>query len=100
MDRSAETSTLRDEETQAKEISEVPMEETDAQDSDVDQDITMAEVGNENQEPAALEVKDEIKSEVKLEDLFADIESDEEFPSSTGQVTKLPSSPEAPPSPM
>jgi len=37
------------------------------------------------------------KQEVKLEDLFADVESDEEFPSSNIKVS---SSPEAPASPM
>jgi DNA primase small subunit len=40
------------------------------------------------------------KPEVKLEDLFADVESDEEFPSSNVQDTKMLSSPEAPASPM
>ncbi|KAG9237852.1 eukaryotic and archaeal DNA primase small subunit [Amylocarpus encephaloides] len=44
-------------------------------------------------------VKVEAKPEVKLEDLFADVESDEEFPSSNHQNIKISSSPEAPSSP-
>lgn len=38
------------------------------------------------------------KSEVKLEDLFADVDSDEEFPSSRPQATPQSSSPDAAPS--
>lgn len=63
-----------------------------------DHDITMAE-------PQALAnarstEDDASKKEVKLEDLFADVESDEEFPSSRPQENKLSSSPETPSSPM
>lgn len=39
------------------------------------------------------------KKEVKLEDLFADVESDDEFPSSRPQEIKMSSSPEGPSSP-
>lgn len=35
-----------------------------------------------------------VKNEVKLEDLFADVDSDEEFPSSAPVVKQLSSSPE------
>ena len=61
-------------------------------------DMTMGEVDQEKE--AKVAVKEEFKPEVKLEDLFADIESDEEFPSSTGQGIKVSSSPQAPASPM
>jgi DNA primase small subunit len=72
----------------------------DSQESDaVDQDMTMVEVGQDVEIPEPV-VKEEIKSEVKLEDLFADVESDEEFPSSTGLDIKVSSSPQAPASPM
>jgi DNA primase small subunit len=54
-------------------------------------DITMADT----EAPTAPEVK----KEVNLDDLFADVESDDEFPSSRGQDTPVSSSPEAPPSP-
>jgi len=61
----------------------------------VDNDITMADVGVEGDEVP--QIKEEVKSEFKLEDLFADIDSDEEFPSSTNQDVKVaPSSPEEP----
>jgi DNA primase small subunit len=39
-------------------------------------------------------------AEVKLEDLFADMDSDEEFPSSTSQDVMISSSLEAPASPV
>lgn len=62
-----------------------------------DRDIIMTESDAESKIPS---VKEEIKPEVKLEDLFADVESDEEFPSSAGQDIKTMSSPQAPASPM
>lgn len=65
-----------------------------------DQDMTMADVAGAETTPKA-PVKPEIAPEIKLEDLFADMDSDEEFPSSTGQNLKITSSPpEAPLSPM
>lgn len=51
---------------------------------DADQDMTMAEVGiAETADTDAIDViiKPEIKPEVRLEDLFADMDSDGEFPS-------------------
>jgi DNA primase small subunit len=63
---------------------------------DVEQDMTMADAGVQGQTIPA----PEIKQEIKLEDLFADIESDEEFPSSNARDIKISSSPEAPASPM
>ena len=66
----------------------------------LDQDMTMADVGVQGAEVPQVTVKAEIRSEVKLEDLFADIDSDDEFPSSTGQNIKVSSSPEAPSSPV
>jgi len=60
-----------------------------------DNDITMADVGVEGDEIP--QIKDEVKSEFKLESLFADIDSDDEFPSSAVEDTKVaPSSPEEP----
>jgi DNA primase small subunit len=71
----------------------------DSQTSNVgDQDMTMEDAGVEGEDVP--QIKTEVKPEVKLEDLFADIESDEEFPSSTGQNVKIESSPEAPSSPV
>ncbi|KUJ10681.1 prim-pol domain-containing protein [Mollisia scopiformis] len=74
----------------------------DTQASDVtDQDMTMADIGNDEEKlPKKELIKDEFKSEVKLEDLFADIESDDEFPSSAVPDVKISSSPEAPESPV
>lgn len=40
-------------------------------------DITMAEP-----EPVAIKTEEEDKKDVKLDDIFADVESDDEFPSS------------------
>jgi DNA primase small subunit len=62
-----------------------------------DQDITMADAGAVEEKTP---IKVEATAEVKLEDLFADMDSDEEFPSSTGQDVKISSSPEAPASPV
>lgn len=62
-----------------------------------DQDMTMCDVAAVEEQ---LSVKVETTAEVKLEDLFADMDSDEEFPSSTGQNVKISSSPEAPASPV
>ncbi|RYP49437.1 hypothetical protein DL768_004847 [Monosporascus sp. mg162] len=72
---------------------------TDAQDGDSQStvqgnDITMAEP---DALPAAAEGED--KQGVKLEDLFADVDSDEEFPSSRVEESKLSSSPITPSSP-
>lgn len=72
-------------------------ENVDSQSSDsTDQDIAMADAGVQGQEIREIV----IKTEVKLEDIFADVESDDEFPSSTGQDMKDSSSPEAPASPV
>jgi DNA primase small subunit len=62
-----------------------------------DLDMTMAGVGAVEE---MVPVKAECLAEVKLEDLFADMDSDEEFPSSTGQDGKISSSPDAPASPV
>ncbi|KAI8964216.1 prim-pol domain-containing protein [Daldinia sp. FL1419] len=62
---------------------------------DVDNDITMAET---NALPGP--IKDEEKKDAKLEELFADVDSDEEFPSSRPGKTEFSSSPAAPASPM
>jgi DNA primase small subunit len=62
-----------------------------------DPDMTMADAGAIEEK---ITVKVETATEVKLEDLFADMDSDEEFPSSTGQDIKISSSPEAPASPV
>jgi DNA primase small subunit len=68
---------------------------------DEDQDMTMAEADVQGEEATqATDSNEQEKQEVKLEDLFADVESDEEFPSSNVQDLKMSSSPEAPASPM
>ncbi|TVY46874.1 DNA primase small subunit [Lachnellula occidentalis] len=65
-----------------------------------DQDMAMEDVGVQGEKVLDSAVKEESKPEVKLEDLFADVESDEEFPSSAAPNVK-PSSPlEAPSSPV
>lgn len=61
------------------------------------QDMSMADIGAVEEKTLK---KVETATEVKLEDLFADMDSDEEFPSSTGQDVKISSSPEAPASPV
>lgn len=66
----------------------------------MDQDMTMADAGVEGETVPEVVAKREEKPEVKLEDLFADIESDEEFPSSNTRNLKDSSSPEAPSSPV
>lgn len=66
----------------------------------MDQDMTMADAGVEGEAVPEVAVKVEEKLEVKLEDLFADMESDEEFPSSNIQDMKVSSSPETPSSPV
>ncbi len=58
-----------------------------------DQDMTMVDVEIEGKPVLEVSIKEEIKSEVKLEDLFADMDSDDEFNSSTGQDFKISSSP-------
>jgi len=74
--------------------------EDEVQDGEVsDQDITMADPVMERESKEQKLVKTEEKSEVKLEELFADVESDEEFPSSAPDP-KVEDSPEAPASPV
>jgi DNA primase small subunit len=70
------------------------------QDGDNDMAMVKADVQSEEGAQATDPSGHEEKQEVKLEDLFADIESDEEFPSSNAQDVKMSSSPEAPASPM
>jgi len=71
-----------------------PIEQSQASD---DQDMTMSDAGAVEEK---MPIKVEATAEVKLEDLFADMDSDEEFPSSTGQDVKTSNSPEAPASPL
>lgn len=52
-----------------------PVDSQTAEDADVD----MAEGPQQEQQPIVKDEED--KKEVKLDDLFADVESDEEFPS-------------------
>jgi hypothetical protein len=66
----------------------------------VDQDMEMEDSGIEGEDVPQVKLEVKVKQEVKLENLFADMESDEEFPSSTGQVLKAEGSPEPPSSPM
>jgi DNA primase small subunit len=71
-----------------------PIGESQASD---DQDMTMADADVEEEKTP---VKAEPAADIKLEDLFADMDSDDEFPSSTDQDMKISSSPEAPASPV
>ncbi len=59
-----------------------------------DGDVAMEDAGD----AVTLPIKKEVK-EVKLDDLFADADSDEEFPSSRPKEELVSSSPEAPSSP-
>ena len=89
---------------------EVPQEDTAEQyqkeeeisqaSDDAEQDMTMADVEIAGDKVASTNA--EIKSEVKLEDLFADMDSDDEFSSSNvkTQDIKSPGSQEAPSSPV
>lgn len=60
----------------------------------MDQDMDMEDAGVEGEDIP--QIKTELKPEVKLEDLFADMDSDEEFPSSADTNLKVEGSPEAP----
>lgn len=80
----------------AEEAEPMKLENQNQDTSENEQDMTIAEPGIEGAETE----QPDIKQDVKLEDLFADVESDEEFPSSNVQDDKIPSSPEVPTSPM
>lgn len=72
----------------------------ESQESTAEEDMTMADVNvEEDEQPKPTTTNPSNISEVKLEDLFADIDSDEEFPSSAPGI-KAEGSPEAPASPM
>jgi DNA primase small subunit len=62
-------------------------------------DMTMADIGIESA-VQDVQIKEDTKLDIKLEDLFADMDSDDEFPSSAAPDVKISSSPEAPESPM
>ena len=64
----------------------------------VDQDMETENAGAEGDDVP--QIKPEAKIDIKLEDLFADMESDDEFPNSIGHDIKAEDSPEAPLSPM
>ncbi len=68
----------------------------------LDSDAAMEESSIPQAEPAEpAEPKDQgSKKEVKLDELFADVDSDDEFPSARGQDDAASSSPEAPSSPV
>lgn len=77
---------------------DAPMAVKDEPQDDTNGDITMADV-HPLPDPAARETnddeaRDDAKKEVKLEDLFADVDSDDEFPSTskTNQSNALPTS--------
>lgn len=66
----------------------------ESQPDETDGDITMGEVN-------PLQSAEDAKKDVKLEDLFADVDSDDEFPSEKpSQSQALPTSSAAPSSPM
>lgn len=79
-------------------------QEDQDQDQDHDHDMTMVEAGIEGDDIKEALMKDApaIKQEVKLEDLFTDVDSDEEFPSSgiSDDYVWVSPSPEAPASTM
>jgi DNA primase small subunit len=86
-----------------------PDAEPMATDIEASQDASEHEEEDEDHDMAMIETRDDAaaavgdsaeKQEIKLEDLFADVESDEEFPSSNAQDIKMSSSPETPASPM
>ncbi|RQM06225.1 hypothetical protein DH86_00003342 [Scytalidium sp. 3C] len=64
--------------------------------NDADQDLKMADAEGEDQSNP----ETNIKPEVKLEDLFADVDSDDEFSSSKKEAVEAPSSPQGPLSPV
>ncbi|KAI0017108.1 prim-pol domain-containing protein [Xylariomycetidae sp. FL0641] len=74
-------------------MADAPAQNDDGQAAD--NDIPMAET-----EPTPETTNGDGKKEVKLEDLFADVESDEEFPSSRPKDEKASSPPIAPSSPV
>lgn len=67
------------------------------QDDDEDHEMTIEDAGLEGDGADSLKVE---PKEVKLDDLFADVESDEEFSSWNAEDVKSSSSPEAPASPL
>lgn len=83
-------------------VAEVAEESGTSQGSDAaDIEVTMADVAIADAITLDISIKGAVKSEVtetevKLEDLFADMDSDEEFPSSVGPAVKVASSPEEP----
>ncbi|KAI0845035.1 prim-pol domain-containing protein [Daldinia vernicosa] len=74
-------------------MADAPTRADESQDND--DDITMAEAN-----ALPVPVKEEDKKDVKLDELFADVDSDDEFPSSRPAENKFSSSPEAPTSPI
>jgi hypothetical protein len=79
-----------------KEVMDQPTQ-SGSQTEDEDQEMTKAEEVEDKEGDSASAAAS--RPEVKLEDLFADIESDEEFPSSAGNGVAA-SSPQAPASPL
>ena len=67
--------------------------------SQEDDEMVSEDVAAEGEQVPEIPVKSEVNSEVKLEDLFADVESDEEFPDSNHDI-KASSPVEAPSSPV
>lgn len=59
-------------------------------------DVEMEEVG-EKEPPAEVQAEDVKKEEARLEDLFANVDSDEEFPSSRPDANKNTTKPSSPP---
>ncbi|KAI9745957.1 MAG: hypothetical protein M1818_000638 [Claussenomyces sp. TS43310] len=83
--------------TEAPDYEELAGDEDHSQSvEEQDRDVIMGEAGIEG----AKSEQPVVKQDVKLEDLFAEVESDEEFSSSNAQDAKVPSSPEAPASPF
>jgi DNA primase small subunit len=77
---------------------EMPSSDADDQQDCEDHEMITGEASMKDEIIGSPKV--EPKKEVNLEDLFADIDSDEEFPSSNAQGLEASSPPEAPASPM
>lgn len=81
-------------------MADTPTQNGDSQPTIADTDVTMGEADADADVEAEAKTNCDEKKDVKLEDLFADADSDEEFPSSRPAQVKPSSSPAAPSSPL
>lgn len=73
--------------------SQVEEQAEEAADADGDVDMNQSQSQSQSQTQGRDQLPDPTKKDVKLEDLFADDDSDEEFPSSAPVKQHAPSSP-------